>query len=153
MKILLVEDDSDKRGKIKEYIFVTVNKDPIIVERESLRSGLKEIILHGKEYDIVLLDMSMPSFDVGADEPGGGMPESFAGAELMEQMKLRSISIPVIVITQYVSFEGGRITLDELSKKFQSKFEDFYVGSVYYNSAVDGWKKELSTYLSQIIEY
>jgi len=147
MRILLIEDDSSKRQKIMNHINSFISDDSIVSEKESLRSGLKEI-LHGEKLDLILLDMSMPSFDIGTDEPGGGTPESFAGEELMAQMKLRSIIIPVIVITQYDSFEEGRVTLNDLSAKFEQEFNEFYLGSVYYNSAVDSWKTELEKYLT-----
>ncbi|MEF1341562.1 hypothetical protein REH81_33240, partial [Vibrio rotiferianus] len=70
-------------------------------------------------------------------------PESYAGKELMEQMKLRGISMPVIVVTQYSSFEGGAVALDGLSEKFKNDYDDFYLGYVYYTSANNNWKKEL----------
>lgn len=149
MKILIVEDDYDKRNKIKNFISTSFQGDVTVIEKESLRSGLQEVI-QGDGYDLLLLDMSMPSFDVGSSEPGGGTPESFAGKELMIQMKLREIQIPVIIITQYDSFEEGTISLEELTTDFQIEFEEFFLGSVYYNSAVDGWKTKLSEFLSNI---
>ncbi len=146
MKILIVEDDFDKRNKIKDFIFSSIKENIIVEEKESLRSGLQAVV-QGQGYDLLLLDMSMPSFDVGSSEPGGGTPESFAGRELMSQMKLRDIKIPVIVITQYDSFEEGTVSLDDLASDFRTEFGDFFLGTVYYNSAVDGWKKELSEFL------
>lgn len=147
MKILIIEDDFDKRNRIKEFIFGLIKDDIVVEERSSLRSGLQEVI-QGAGYDLLLLDMSMPSFDIGSSEPGGGTPESFAGKELMIQMKLRSINIPVIVITQYDSFEEGTISLEDLSSSFEDEFADFFLGAVYYNSAVAGWKSELAEYLN-----
>jgi CheY-like chemotaxis protein len=151
MKILIVEDDFDKRQKIKNYIFDSFGKTTVVREKESLRSGLKEVV-EGEGYDLLLLDMSMPSFDVGADEPGGGTPESFAGKELMSQMKLRNICIPVVVITQYDTFEEGTVSLEDLSKDFVIEFGDFFLGAVFYSSAIDGWKAELAEYLKHLEE-
>ncbi len=149
MKILIVEDDYDKRNKIKKFVFEALNSDVTVVEKESLRSGLQEVV-QGDGYDLLLLDMSMPSFDVGSSEPGGGTPESFAGKELMIQMKLREIQIPVIVITQYDSFEEGTVSLEDLTTEFNNEFQEIFLGAVYYNSAVDGWKTELAKYLSNL---
>lgn len=151
MKILIVEDDFDKRQKIKNYILDSFGKTTVVHEKESLRSGLKEVV-EGKGYDLLLLDMSMPSFDVGVNEPGGGTPESFAGKELMAQMKLRNISLPVVVITQYDTFEEGTVSLEDLSKFFEIEFGEFFLGAVYYSSANDGWKAELSEYLNNLEE-
>lgn len=146
MRILIIEDDFDKREKIRSHVETELPGKVTITEKESLRSGLKSI-LQDSTFDLILLDMSMPSFDISVDEPGGGAPESFAGKELMAQMRLRGISIPVVVITQYRSFEGGAVSLSDLTQEFSEKFGQFYWGSIYYNAAVEGWRKELSTHL------
>lgn len=149
MKILIIEDDFDKRRHIKEFILKFCHSAASIEERESLRAGLKEII-YNKGYDLIILDMSLPNFDINAEEPGGGTPESFAGRELLAQMKLRGVMIPVIVITQYSSFDNGRVTLDDLKREFDSEYNDFYKGSVYYNAASDSWKKHLQNMIQEI---
>jgi len=151
MRILIIEDDYEKREKIKLFIFEALGYSSSVDERESLRSGLKAL-LSGDKYDLVLLDMSMPNFDIGPDEPGGGTPESFAGKELMAQMKLRNIVMPVLVITQYSTFDGGSVTLDQLKKEFTDKYKEIFVDIIYYNSAVDCWKKDLETYLHKYTE-
>ena len=149
MKILIIEDDMDKSAKIITFLKQEFIDNLEIQERHSLRSGLKELI-QGESYDLILLDMSMPSFDVNHDEPTGGTPKSFAGRELMAQMILRGIEIPVIVVTQYSSFEEGRVTLDGLRLEFEDKFGTFFLGAVYYNSTSDCWKQELLSYIQKV---
>ena len=85
----------------------------------------------------------MPNF--GPEDLSGVdySPESFAGKDLMEQMALRDITIPVIVVTQYSSFQEGSVSLSELSSTFSALFPDIYIGAVYYNAALDSWKDEL----------
>jgi len=150
MKILLIEDQQDKRDKISNFIQNEIEGDFQLVDKESLRGGLKEVVTNS-EYDLILLDMSMPNFDPDPGINVDSSPESFAGKELLEQMRLRDIKIPVIVITQFSSFEGGSITLDSLSKEFHSKYNDFYIGSVYFNSATDAWKNSLSNMLRSLL--
>lgn len=70
------------------------------------------------DLDLILLDMSMPSFDL-TDQFNSEDPESFAGIEIMSQMKLRDINVPVLVVTQYKSFEKGSVTLEDLIEKCQ----------------------------------
>ena len=142
MRVLLVEDQQEKREQIKEFIKDEGGGDFEITVRESLRGALKEIVLCS-QYDLILLDMSMPNFDPASDNPADCSPESFAGQELLEQMKLRDIGIPVIIITQYATFEGGAVTLEDLKEKFSCEYSNFYLGSVYFNSPLDTWKKEL----------
>lgn len=147
MRILIIEDEHDKREKIKKQVEILIGAEAIIEERESLRGGLKAI-LSISDLDLILLDMSMPSFDL-TDEFGSEDPESFAGIEIMSQMKLREINIPVLVVTQYKSFEKGSVTLEELIEKMTSEFKPFFKGTIYYDSLLEGWKKQLSDYLEK----
>lgn len=150
MKILIVEDELDKREKIINFLKADLGKDSVeIIEAESLRSGLRALIKNS-DIDIVLLDMSMPGYDVTTDEPGGGDPESYAGQELMSQMRLRNIKIPVIVITQYKKFKKENISLEELTQKFEEQFPDFFWGTIHFSSAIEGWKKTLSDHLKKL---
>ncbi|ROM54154.1 hypothetical protein BK649_11075 [Pseudomonas canadensis] len=150
MKVLIVEDEFDKREKITSYLYSVFESSQLeIVESESLRSGLKTL-LQVSDIDVVLLDMSMPGFDITSDEPGGGEPESYAGKELMSQMRLRNIKIPVIVITQYKKFKKENISLEELTEEFQAQFPDFFMGTIHFSSAVEGWKKNLLDYLKKV---
>lgn len=150
MKILIVEDELDKREKIINFLKSDLGQDCVeIIEAESLRSGLRALI-QNSDIDIVLLDMSMPGYDVTTDEPGGGNPESYAGKELMSQMRLRNIKIPVIVITQYKKFKKENISLEELTQEFEEQFSDFFWGTIHFSSAVEGWKKSLSDHLKKL---
>lgn len=150
MKILIVEDEFDKREKIINFLKSDLRQDSVeIIEAESLRSGLRALIT-SPDIDIVLLDMSMPGYDATTDEPGGGDPESYAGKELMSQMRLRSIKVPVVVITQYKKFKKENISLEELTQEFEEQFPDFFWGTIHFSSAIEGWKKSLSDYLKKI---
>ena len=129
MKILLIEDEASKRAAISKHIVEILGPEAVVVERESLRSGLKEVISE-ENYDLILLDMSMPGFDVSSSEPIGGEPESFAGQEIMAQMKLRGINTPVAVVTQYKAFAKGTVGLDELVIRFHGDYKDFFVAII-----------------------
>lgn len=147
-RILLVEDDSDKREKISSFVQSVLAYKVELVEAESLRSGWKAIVRDGR-FDLILLDMSMPGFD-SETEAGGGDPESFAGAEIMAQMSLRKIAIPVIVVTQYNTFDNGAVSLDELVKGFEASYPEFFLGYIYYSSALDSWKSELERFIHMV---
>jgi CheY-like chemotaxis protein len=142
MKILIVEDQQEKSADLIKFFEQWISKSLEINVRQSLSSGLKQVVLDSN-YDLIVLDMSMPNFDPSEDDPSGGTPESFAGKEFLAQMKLRNIKIPVVVVTQYATFARGQITLEELDSFFKSSYAQVYLGSVYYSSASDTWKKAL----------
>ena len=141
MRIIIIEDEHDKRKNIKTEVVRIVGDSADILEEESLRGGLKTILTTIK-IDLILLDMSMPSFDI-TNETSSEDPESFAGYEIMAQMKLRNINIPVLIITQYKSFEKGSVSVEELIEKMKFNYSDFFKGTIYYNSSLEEWKKQL----------
>ena len=113
MKILFIEDDDDKRTKIKSFLLEEFyNID--IIDKSSYHSALLELV-SGNMYDFVLMDMSMPNFDKTINDPEGGSPESFAGRNLLQQMNFRNITFPTIVISQFDSFgQVDKLSLNEL---------------------------------------
>lgn len=151
MKILLVEDDEDKARKLLEFLQLEDAAANVIGAR-SLNSGLRAIIQNASDLDVLLLDMSMPNFDVGADEPTGGSPENYAGTEILAQMKLRGISIPTIVVSMFDSFgeQKNKISLENLDKRLMLEYKEFYLGHVYYSASQEGWQRSLSNLLGQL---
>lgn len=142
MNILVVEDQEDKSDDIVLHLRDIVEERLSCTVRGSLRSGLKELV-DFMDYDLIILDMSMPNFDPSVDDPVGGTPESFAGREFLFQMNVRKIFIPVVVVTQYSIFSRGAITLDDINSELNKKYGEFYLGAVYYSSSSNQWKSEL----------
>lgn len=143
IKILIVEDQEEKRNEIEKFI-LSLDIKAEINNKISLRGALKEISNNQYSYDLIILDMSLPSYDPSEDDINGGDPESFAGAEILSQMDLRHINIPTIVITQFSKFIGVNVEFKELDELFNSRYNTFYKGSIFYNSVDNQWKKELS---------
>ena len=101
MRILLIDDDENKTREVASFIMQSYRADELIIKR-SYQSGLKELLL--RRPDVVLLDMTMPTYDISAREPGG-RERRYAGREILRQLERRDISVPVVVITQYEQFE------------------------------------------------
>ena len=58
----------------------------------------------------------------------------------------RGIITPVIVVTQFDKFgdSGESKTREELDRELAEAHPKNYRGMVYYNSALEGWKDELT---------
>jgi len=151
MKILIVEDDQYKSEAISEFL-ITEFRSPEIVIKDSLASGIFEVLDNG-EFDIILLDMSMPSFDVTSKDPSGGTPESYAGEDFLSQMTVLGVNIPIVVVTQYDNFgtDDSQMSLTALDKKLRHNHSEIYEGSVYFKSSSISWKKELKGIITGII--
>ncbi len=148
-KILIIEDDEGKSKELEDFISLEFISVEIHVAR-SFRSGLKSLIV-GKDLDLVLLDMSMPSFDISPNEPSGGAPESFAGRELLAQMRLRSITTPTIVVTMYDAFgeAPNKLSLEQLIQDLHTHYSPPFIGLVYFNSQQEGWRAALKQLISK----
>lgn len=142
MKILLIEDEEHKREAIAHQIRCSIGEPLTLVECESLRGGLRAIV-SSDDFDLVLLDMSMPGFDSSEGNPEFEEPESFAGREILAQMKYRGINVPVIVVTQYKAFARGTVGLEELTAICEEEFSGIFQEAIYYSTVVESWKKDL----------
>lgn len=151
MKMLIIEDDEDKLKTLAEFISAEF-PGYAIETAKSYNSGLRAIIKGSKTYDFILLDMSMPNYDISPNEPSGGSPESFAGSELLAQMKLRGIKTPTVVVTMFDAFgdNSSKVSLEQLVEKLAVQFQPTFRGSVYYNPAEDGWRSSLKVIINNI---
>lgn len=118
-------------------------------DRQSYNSAQQEVIFHGSEYDLILLDVSMNTYDTKKDD--NGEQEPLAGSNILRFMKLRHIKTPVIVVTMYESFVDG-VRINALDKRFKSQYEDIYKGFVYYNLKNEDWKEELLEKINNILK-
>lgn len=142
MRLLVVEDDENKQLQILAAIR-DISPTAKIDTAQSFNSGLSKIVT--ASYELVLLDMTMPTYDIDADEEGG-RPQTYAGREILRQMKRRGIVVPVIIVTQFDRFgEHNQImTLEQLDEQLYQEFPRTYRGVVYYNPAHETWKHDLA---------
>jgi CheY-like chemotaxis protein len=147
MKILIVEDNQSKLDHITNFIRSKFDNS-FVSNRRSFQTGLKEI--QDVTYDIILLDMSMPTYDISPTEAGGAK-KTFAGMDILRQMQRKGITTPVLIVTQFDIFGDGEnsILLTELKSQLSEKFPAIYLGTVYYNTGVS-WESELENYLSKL---
>lgn len=141
MKILLIEDNQYKITQMQDFL----NCDFPLIEltiKNSYHSGLKEIKQNSKDYNLILLDISMPTYDIKAGEQGG-TPLPLAGKLILNEMNLRDIETKVIVVTMYENYVDGTKLL-ELDKQFTNEFNSNYMGYVYFSpDDTIGWKENL----------
>ena len=140
MKVLIVEDDENKRQYLASFVREQI-ADASIEEARSYRSGLLKSL--EQRFDLILLDMSMPTFDIAPGEDGG-RPQSLAGREILRQLERRRVQHAVIVVTQLVRFgDDETMTASELDGELRDAHPSMYRGMVYYDATLAGWKGEL----------
>ena len=144
MRILLIEDDAFKAKRLCTFLRAQTPGNDVILER-SVSTGLARLFAPPIP-DILLLDMSLSTFDVGPRETGG-RPQNFGGITVLEHMARRDLKIPVLVITQFESFpkEGTELSLDDLNRDLAKRFPDIFRGLVYYSSRETEWEHRLQS--------
>jgi CheY-like chemotaxis protein len=140
--VLLIEDETPKRGHIVRYL-ASFQDELTVVVAMSVTSALDEI--EKSVPDVVLLDMSLPTFDVGEKEPGG-RPQGFGGVEILRHMVMSGIVAPTVVITGYEALPRGdneSVTVEQMRAEFAAEFPDHFRGVLQFNSSYDEWKVDL----------
>jgi len=141
-KLLIAEDEGPKLSSVRTFVEGLLPNVSVRAAR-SVRSTVD--LLRSWRPNLLLLDMSLPTFDIGPSEPGG-RPQGFGGIEVLRIMGFEERKIPVVVITAYEAFNdrGRDIDLVDLSARLSEDHPDTFRGLVYYNSVVGGWQEKLS---------
>lgn len=142
MKMLLIEDDDYKAAQIVDFL----NPVHSIKVVKAYQSGLRAIM--SEQFDILLLDMSMPSFELSTRH------RSFGGKDILFEMRRKNVEIPTIVVTQYSVFDVERenVTLSQLDEQLKKEFDDVYYGMVHYNAASIDWTGKLQKIIESVEE-
>lgn len=148
MKVLVIEDDKNKLTQIRTYLD---GLDKLVVYdfAMSYQSALNKILNY--DYKLIILDMSLPNFDITPTEDGEPF-RPYGGKQILSEMKRKRIRGDVVVLTQFETFGEGdqQMNLEQLNTELLSTFPDLYKGSIYYKSSQSKWKDELFSYLKEL---
>lgn len=139
---LLVEDESPKLAHIRSFMHDNFSNVKVI-DALSVSSAIEAI--DNQEFDLLLLDMSLPTFDVGQGETGG-RPQGFGGIEILRYIDMSGLELQTIVLTGYEAFPdetGEIIDLDTLRSRLVKEFSSTVKDVVHFSSSLEGWKKTL----------
>lgn len=145
-KVLIIEDDVTKITRLKEYF----SKDDVTLE-ESYQRGVSELKKKWKDYDFLILDMTIPLWEKGKNDLGGNY-EQFGGEKILREMKRKKLFLPTILFTMFDVFptNDGALTFDELNNKYEDAFGEFYNGGVLFKTNEDNWIEKLDFLINKI---
>lgn len=148
MNILLVEDDNNKAAKIADVIKKEFDDVNLIIAK-SYHSGMQ--ILTDLNFDLLLLDMSMPTYDMDIGDVFN-RHRNYAGEDFLYEMQDLNIKVTSIIITQYDVIGEGKNQTDakQLNKRYLEEFQNFYVGMVKYDSSVSRWREDLINKIKEV---
>lgn len=145
MKLLIVEDDDNKRAHIRAFVDEEFPGWEVH-EAVSLITALRAV--HSIYPDIVLLDMALPNYDEGS-ATGSADILHFGGQEFLRQVRRASIDCRVIVVSQFETFGDppNRKAFAQLVDELGSQFEGMFAGGVYYHASQSDWMEKLGPML------
>jgi CheY-like chemotaxis protein len=148
--ILLVEDEGPKRKHIEDYLNSHTKGNLFdVIHAQSVSSALE--ILEENEPNCIILDMSLPTYDI-TERDSGGRPQGFGGIEILRHMKMSGEIIPTLVVTGYEAFMRGEglVDLSQIEQELELEFNPFFKGILYYNSTYAEWKSKMSEILNEL---
>ena len=144
MRILLVEDDKLKMNDIINYL--KKKKKKIEVETAcSVESGVQSAV--DNTYDLILLDMTMPNFNI-TEKSDGGKSYKNGGEIVVKELLDEEVDFRCAIITQYETFNNE--TIDQISQRISKLCQDNYFGYIKYSTDNDAWKGKLKELIEHV---
>ncbi|MBJ8442702.1 response regulator [Acinetobacter bereziniae] len=157
MKILLVEDEIPKKEHIKifiESLFLEFKCEYSIEFAYSVNSALDRI--EQEIPDLLVLDMSLPTFDVDLEKKeSGGNPQGFGGVEVLKNLKIDKIICKTLIITGYEAFSKKNskpIDINTIKEDLLIKYPEYIIDVLHFNSTYDTWKIKLKGCIKELIK-
>lgn len=149
MRVLLIEDDEFKAADISRAI-EDLDRLAIIERAASVTSALRCIT--DQQFDVLVLDMSLPTFDLSGPG-GGGSPQGQGGVEVLRLAKWLGKDIPVVVVTQYpdIEIDGRETPLADAAARLSTRFETDVRSCISYEFDSDAWRYELIQAIGPIL--
>lgn len=142
--VLIVEDDEPKLRAISRFFEQNFERWEV-TEARSLSSAIAGI--SGNCFDIAIIDMSLPTYDMNDSTMGGGTPQGFGGEDIIRFISTTAPDTWMIVVTQYDVFqdeegEGSR-SLSEIDESLSAEIGSKFLGVVFYSGQYGDWQISL----------
>lgn len=143
MRLLLVEDDPEKRNDAKKLLELEFGEHEIVVAASFVVA--RDHLLSGKPFDVAVLDVTLPQ---RADEQATTSAPTREGEDLIRDIDAWERPTLAIVFSGIDRFADastdGMITSGELERLLQRTFPKVFWGWVRYRGN-DAWREQLRT--------
>lgn len=139
MDILVIEDNPLKRKKISDFLLEFSGFS--VVEAASRNSGINQAMIGS--FDLMVVDMSMPTFD-RTDVSHGGRFKVLAGKEIVSHLARRGRLAPFVVLTGYKDFSvnSENLSIEQIDDLLKV-VGHVYKGCIVFDAADSFWKDRL----------
>ncbi len=148
MKILLVEDEVHKREEILRCVESVYSIQPEVVD--AVNGAVLRVI--ESDYDLIILDMALPTFGDGSEDKKKGHDQAEGGIEVLRALKANNKSAKIIIVTQYPDFYigGMRVKLKDSAKIILEKYNQNVMGAILYHYKSDATLQKIISILKTI---
>jgi len=131
-RILLVEDEPHKKDELTASLDGFFKGEVDLEHVDSVHAAYWAV--SEQNYDLIILDMALPTFTAEGDAAERGFDQAQGGVEVLRALKSRNLKAKIIIITQYpdITFGGQRLKLSEAPKVLSQRYGQDVVGSVLY---------------------
>lgn len=151
MDILIADDQAEKHRTLKAFLEEHFNSY-VIDHSYSFKSTRDKII--SQKYDIILLDMTMPSFDSkqNVESISEVKKRALAGRDIVQTMNYRCIQSSVIIVTQFDVFgrHNQLTSIEEIATDLILTYPNLVKGYVLWDYQGDSWKDTLKKLIEEI---
>jgi len=146
MKVLII-DDSDYKVDSLTALVKEFNPSINVRVQRAYRSG----VVAAREWqpDLILLDISLPTFELSSRE-AGGRTRAYGGRDVLGDLDSTDDFAYIIVVSQFDSFGEGHQSREELMSELHAEFPEWIVGGVYYSVVDSKWREELTELLRNV---
>lgn len=148
MNILLVEDEEHKTTDLINRLRKAGFGEGQITVTRSVREAVLAVL--DTDYDLLVLDMALPTFSkIRPDEGGGGVAQAVGGVEVLRALSSCGKSTKVIVVTQYpeVIVNGEKLKLQNVGKAISTRYNQRALGAVLYSYNSPKWEASFDNLL------
>lgn len=141
-KILIADDESPKLDSITEYV-KSIFPNASMKSSKSVRSSIA--CLRSETFSLLVLDMSLPTFDVAPGEKGG-RAQNLGGEEVLRYMEFYGCECPTIIVTQFDHFfeNGKHVGLDQVAQRLKIEHPRTFRRVIHYGGSTSvGWRNEV----------
>ena len=131
-KILLVEDELHKRDELSGYLNEYLSPKPNLDVVESVRGAV--VAVSDDDYDLIILDMALPTFTTDENNANGGRDQALGGVEILRTLKALGKHATIVIVTQYpdIEIEGKRTKLKVATSSLSKKYGQNIAGALLY---------------------
>jgi CheY-like chemotaxis protein len=139
MKVLLIEDEEHKANDLVSRLLANgISREDLV-----LVSGVRQAVLNvtQEHYDLIVVDMALPTFSNGVEDSSGGAAQAVGGLEVLRALSAAGASAKIIIVTQYpeIILGGNKLKLHQAARVLSSKYKQEVLGAVLYSYKTAEW--------------